>query len=117
MEKFFWDKTSSHFEDNTLAFNLLILLCQKRAEFISAIWGISLQLSNQNTELSQLAELVTLISSKSLVQKHKLLENLPENLIHKSNLMDQQQIDKKFARAYTKTYFEQKKYSLIKENN
>ena len=85
--------------------------------FLSAIWGISLQLSNQNTELSQLAELVTLISSKSLVQKHKLLENLPENLIHKSNLMDQQQIDKKFARAYTKTYFEQKKYSLIKENN
>jgi THO complex subunit 2 len=31
--------------------------------------------------------------------------------------MEQQQIDKKFARAYTKTYFEQNKYSLIKENN
>jgi THO complex subunit 2 len=31
--------------------------------------------------------------------------------------MEQQQIDKKYARAYTKTYFEQNKYSLIKENN
>jgi hypothetical protein len=34
LEEFFWDKTSSHFEDNTLAFNLLVLLCQKRAEFM-----------------------------------------------------------------------------------
>mgnify|MGYP000913155156 CR=1 FL=1 len=31
--------------------------------------------------------------------------------------MEEQQIDKKYKRAYTKTYFEQNKYSLAKENN
>lgn len=45
------------------------------------------------------------------------MENLPDILIHKSNLMEQKQIDKKYSRTYTKTYFEQNKFSLIKENN
>jgi light-regulated signal transduction histidine kinase (bacteriophytochrome) len=41
--------------------------------FLSVIWAISLQLSNQNTELTQLSDLVKLINSKSLIQKSKLL--------------------------------------------
>ncbi len=76
-----------------------------------------MQLANKPNELTKLADLVTLIYSKSLIQKTKLLENLPENLVSKSNLMEQQQIDKKLNRAYTKTYLEQNKYSLIKESN
>ena len=31
--------------------------------------------------------------------------------------MEQQAIDKKFGRAYTKTNYEQHKYSLFKQNN
>ncbi len=44
MEEFFWDKTSSHFEDNTLAFNLLVLLCQKRAEFMQKTYIANLKI-------------------------------------------------------------------------
>lgn len=45
------------------------------------------------------------------------MEYLPDSLINESNLMEQQQIDKKTQRIYTKINYEQHKYSLLKENN
>ncbi len=55
-----------------------------------------------------------MLHSKNLIEKAKLAENLPDGLISKANLMEQQAIDKKFGRAYTKSNYEQHKYSLFK---
>jgi hypothetical protein len=75
--RFFLYFISFHLNEPQKIVDFVSLLTDKKIFeeeiFLSVIWGISLQLQNQNAELTQLSDLITLLNAKSSISKIKLL--------------------------------------------
>ena len=84
---------------------------------MDAAWSFSLGLNEQSNSYQALAELVAEIDRKNIIDRKILLTSLPENLIDMANIARKINLLKKAQKAYTKFYYEQNKYSLLRENN
>lgn len=84
---------------------------------LSALWGVSLQMTPNSDEAKKLFSLISLIHARNIIDKSTLLADLPEWVAQGAGLMEIAAFERRTARVYTKINYEQSKYSLLRENN